>query len=97
MSNNIAEEITQGDNTPKVKFAAAVKNFLYAITFSANVLVMVLRLIFYFAILTGVVLTIIASVYSGSAYVFFDGFVTYILIGVGLFALTEIINRKRNK
>ncbi len=95
MSDNIAEEITQGDNTPKVKLGTAVKNFFYAITLSANLLVMILRLIIFGAILTGIILTIIASAVTGSAFVFFEGFIMYVLIGVGLFALTEIINRKK--
>lgn len=95
MSDNIAEDITKGNDTPKIKVGSAVKNFFYAITLSNNLLVMVLRLIIFGAILTGIILTIVASAISGSAFVFFEGFIMYVLIGVGLFALTEIINRKK--
>lgn len=95
MSDDVVEEITQGDTTPKVKFWVSVKNFLYAITFAVNLKVMVLRLIIYCAIFTGIVLAIVKSAITGSALVFFEDFVMYILAGVGLFALTEIINRNR--
>lgn len=95
MSENISEEITKGDSTPKVRFGSSVKNFFYGITFSASTLVMILRLIIYIAILTGIILTIIASAVAGSAFIFFEGLVTYVLIWVGLFTLTEIINRRK--
>ena len=87
----------KGDGTPKAKFFPALKNFLYAATFAANLLVMVLRLIVYGAVVTGLILTIISTVKFGSAYVFFEGLVRYLLAGAGLLALTEIINRRKNK
>lgn|SRR5690554_6221832 len=95
--NNIAEEITQGDSTPKASFKTSLINFFYAVTFSACLKVMVLRLIMYFSILAGIVLSIISSVILSSALVFFSDLVMYVFVAVGLFALTEIINRRTTK
>ncbi|HEY8423236.1 MAG TPA: hypothetical protein VIL23_00540 [Clostridia bacterium] len=95
MSENIAEEITQGDSTPKVSFGAAIVNFLYGITFAANLKVMVLRLILYIGLLVGIAMSIVTSVMLESVLIFFDDFIHLILAGIGLFALTEIINRRK--
>lgn len=93
---DIVEEITQGDSTPKVKsFGQALVNFLYAVTAAATLKVMVLRLVAYFTLLIGIVLSIVASVIAESALVFFLDFVKYLLLGIAIFALTEIINRKK--
>jgi hypothetical protein len=97
MSNNIAEEITKGDSTPKASFKTSLVNFLYAVTFSACRKVMVLRLIIYISLIIGVILSIISSAVLGSALLFFERLITYVLIGAGLFALTEIINRRTSK
>lgn len=93
--NNIAEEVIQGDPTPKANFSTTLVNFFYAITFAANLKVMVLRLILYITLFVGVILSIVTAAVLSSALVFFDDFIRYILWGVGLFALTEIINKRK--
>jgi hypothetical protein len=93
--NNLPEEITQGDSTPKVKFSSALVNFFYGITLSANLKVMVLRLILFFSLFVGLILSIISAAVLDSALMFFDDLIRYILWGVGIFALTEIINRRK--
>jgi hypothetical protein len=97
MSNTVTDEITKGDSTPRASFKASFTNFLYAITQAACLKVMVLRMITYISLIIGVILSIVTSAVLGSALVFFEGLIIYILIGVGLFALTEIINRRTSK
>ncbi|HEY8390932.1 MAG TPA: hypothetical protein VIL26_08320 [Clostridia bacterium] len=96
MADNIAEETTQGENTPKAKPQKQEKNFLSGISIAANRLVFILRVIIFTAIFVGIILAIVESINAGSALIFFQRLVFYTLAGVGLFTLTEIINKRKN-